>query len=291
MEALEQPSKGHEVERELDDPVVPTPLEHLEDHAFVDTVGRTGDPTHRIDGQLLLPAAQRVSLEPDEIAPAVLAQDHETSRLGNTERFLEGGREALLALPASSADGDVAQRCDKRGRDIGLSHDLGRDTEVGGSLHGLTDIAQARAVQREVGDVEDGLVAQIQSLEPKTLVQDESVLADEHHHRAHTQLVGASHEPPQAIEELVSGSDRISRAEGDAEERPVGERRTPVRGEDVLLVRTGGEGVEGVAVAEWAADELVNASPISLPRLGVVGTGNVACQESSDEPTSSADHR
>jgi hypothetical protein len=170
--------------------------------------------------------------------------------------------------------------------DIGFSHDLGRDAEVGRALDRLANIAHLGCVQGEAGNIQDGFVAQVESLEPETFVEAQPVLAREHDDGPETSFVTVTDELDEAIEKLVTCPDRVPRAEGNAEEGSISEDGTSLGSEDVLLVFAGREGVEGVAVTERAADQMLNAGPISLwcERSRI---GRVACQKPSDVGTSS----
>jgi hypothetical protein len=107
-------------------------------------------------------------------------------------------------------------------------------------------------------------------------------VADQHDHRSQTQLVGPGDEPVQAVGELVLEADGVARAESDAEQSPIRERRASVGREDVVLVQAGCERIERVAVAARIVDEGPDAVSITLARLSALSIDGVARQKSSD---------
>ena len=181
-------------------------------------------------------------------------------------------------FPYRGPDGDLAQRGDQRRRDVGLAHDLSRDPEIDGAFDRLPSVAHPRVVQREGVDVQDGLVTQIEGPESEPSVLSQSVVADEHDHGSHSDVVGAGHELSKALGDLVSEPDGVTRAEGDTEQRSIGQGRAPIRRERVLLVLADCERVEGVAIAQRTVDEPSHEVPVGLlaPRWDEDGRRYVA---------------
>src|SRR5262249_43832876 len=136
--------------------------------------------------------------------------------------------------------------------------------EVLRAVERLSYRAHAPAFERELVDVDDGLVAEIPGAQARRLVQVEPVSTRADDGGSPAPLGASLEKPSERIGKRRRVSDRVARRQPGAVDAPVGERGAPVVREDVALVVTKREGIERVTVA--AVDEPTDA--LALDRGG-----------------------
>src|SRR5207248_11759777 len=134
--------------------------------------------------------ARDVPLERDRFAVPVAGDHQQAVGTGALEQVAEHHREAPFGrVPALDA-GDPAQRVAQPGRQVALAADLGGHPEVVGAVDRLADGTHGWSLEGEAGDVDDGLVADVEAAQTEGLVEPGPVPARAVH-RGTPALAGA----------------------------------------------------------------------------------------------------
>src|SRR3984893_8575826 len=261
---FDDPLERREVERHLLDAVGPRPLDRVDDHALVDTVGPYRVAPHRVEREAAPGKAGDVSLKPDRRAARVATDDHHAVAIPAREQVVERHREPALGCAGAVTFGDPDEGPAQRRIEIALAVDLGGEPEVLRAVERLAHRPHGPTLEAEGRDIDHGLVAEIVRPHPGVLVQRETVATGTHDRRSPTPLVTQLEETPEGIVGRVGRTDRVTRSETHAVDVPVRDPTALVAREDVLLVVTQRERVERVAVG--TRNEVPNTATVGVGR-------------------------
>ena len=229
--------------------LVPGPVDHLDDHAFVDAGRRVGVAAHRVERERLPGPAPHVPLERDRRPVARPAhRDHRVDLVGLDQLRRAPSRNRVPAACRATARRSRPAPGGGRGRCRGCAKDLDLQPEALRLRDELPHPPHRPPLERERLHVDQRLVADVERLQAVAFVDLQ---------RGRPSRRG----PPAAIparrtaQELLHRglerrrlADRVAARQPHAAEVPVRDRGHPVGREHVALVHPQRERVERVAV-------------------------------------------
>ena len=173
---------------------------------------------------------------------------------------VERHHEPPLGLTAAPGGRDPLQLPAEVGADLAWPQD--RDLVAGAldPVDRLPDLADFAPFEREGRRVDDSLIAVVERVQPVHPVERESSLRDAEHRDPPIAAVRVLDEARDERREPGRLADRVTRDDRDAADDTVGEKRLPLRVEEVRLVAPERERRERVDTE--AADELLDPGPL-----------------------------
>ena len=251
---LEGLAEHREVQRDPRHPETGVLVGQGRDHELHDPVVGRGIAAHEVQRQAVLPPRHEAQEAPER-AVGVARGDQDAAAVEGVLDATQGHGEAPLVTAVTAPVGCRGGELDEGCRiDVLVPPHGGGVTTPLQPADRRADGLEPRAVEGERLEVEDGLVAQLEGVEPGPGVGRGAGRTRAHHRQAETGRAGLFTPPRDRSVPGIRIPDRVATGQADRAERAVGHAGPGLRGVRVAphhrLVPTGREVAQGVMVTE-----------------------------------------
>ena len=256
LAACEDAAEHREVERHPGHAELRALLDQGHDHVLDQTVLGVAVPPHQVEGETVV-APRREVEDALRCALGVTGDDHHGPVVARVTEAAQCHAEPALDLSVAPVVGKPAQR--GPGGRVDVRGAVAGDDQTGplAAGHRLPDDTHAAPLERELGEVEHRLVAELERVEPGAVVGHGTLVARAEHRGHPAEGLGLVQPDLDRARPGLRVAERVTGRERHGADDAVGDRRLAAPGEQhrpVAAQREVGERVHGTPAVEQPAD-------------------------------------